>query len=920
MLSLPLELRYGAAARREAAAWVVPGDGPRQWLDEIAGWEVPLAGARLYVVPQARDDLRPRGVLIVLPAERRPKISPKAQPYACLAGRLYAPVEARVEPEVADAELASLLGSDDRTYVWHPAVGLVAFEPGDALRVEDLLAAPPRREAAWDRAQPGVAVNRRILSIEPLSPPTIETILEEGRGDIGSQPLESDRLPPSPDEPGGGPLASLGQAMQGFLARAARWMAKGLARGRGQGSGAAAPGMLSRVAAWAERQLARLSEQLLAERFREISRLLHLLETDPDEGLRYALPLAEAGHAPRGLAPPGSRLGRRNVDFTLRGLGGGPADYWRLPGQYHQRLHAKYRALANRELQLGRYRRAAYIFAQLLGDLPAAASALTSGGHWREAAALYRERLHRPWDAARCLEQGGLWSEAISLYSELGAHEKAGDLYARLDQRENAERAWRLAVHAHDLADNHLEAARLLEEKLNAPGEALGRLDAGWPGSHQAAQCLQQSFRLLGRLGRHDETLRRIERLTWRSLPDHAVGPLVDNLAQVATGYPDETVRRHAADATRRQAAELLPQSTPLAAEHYVTAVASLVPDDRLLARDCERFVRRHRERGTVRRPPAERTLTLVRIIELPGGVEWQAATCAGTVFYAAGYLGGRIVVVRGRWDGSIQVAEGWSPGPPVLSPERPLLLAPNPLATDLLIVHPVGGPAMRWRAFPETDSFRRQLWAGTPEWMPQGAIGVARVPGGLTWVVAQQADGLVLYAYSPTGTLAASRVFPVPAGWRPPVVPLPIHARAESVYLAIGEQLVKVHHDYRVERIELPDTIVALTGSQPHSTPRLAAALEHGASAYFDDGPRGHIVRFGDDLGRPSVAFTSGGWLVAAGAEQIDVYRAGERRIVLEHSLAQPRLNAWAVLATDDANHFAVCTSAGRIRAYRIP
>jgi len=42
-----------------------------------------------------------------------------------------------------------------------------------------------------------------------------------------------------------------------------------------------------------------------------------------------------------------------------------------LPENYYHELAKQYRALANRELQLGRYRRAAYIFANLLHELHA---------------------------------------------------------------------------------------------------------------------------------------------------------------------------------------------------------------------------------------------------------------------------------------------------------------------------------------------------------------------------------------------------------------------------------------------------------------------------------------------------------------------------------------------------------------------
>lgn len=157
------------------------------------------------------------------------------------------------------------------------------------------------------------------------------------------------------------------------------------------------------------------------------------------------MPCGEGKH--RGIARPSSTLPSHGVNFDLRRLGGGgAADPWVLPGDLYSRLRAEYMELAGREMRLGRYRRAAYIYAHLLGDSSNAAAALIAGKHWREAAVLYRDKLKRPDQAAKCLEQGGLWAEAIEFYEKLEAFEKVGDLHAKLEQPEEAEKAWRRAV------------------------------------------------------------------------------------------------------------------------------------------------------------------------------------------------------------------------------------------------------------------------------------------------------------------------------------------------------------------------------------------------------------------------------------------------------------------------------------------
>jgi hypothetical protein len=96
-----------------------------------------------------------------------------------------------------------------------------------------------------------------------------------------------------------------------------------------------------------------------------------------------------------------------------------------------------------------------------------------------------------------------------------------------------------------------LSAARVLDQKLNEPDQALAELETGWTHSPQAGQCLREVFRLLKRLGRHATARDRGERLRTAPVPQHVELPLVDVLRETATGYPDRNVRDAAADATR---------------------------------------------------------------------------------------------------------------------------------------------------------------------------------------------------------------------------------------------------------------------------------------------------------------------------------------------------------------------------------
>ena len=170
-------------------------------------------------------------------------------------------------------------------------------------------------------------------------------------------------------------------------------------------------GMLGGAAQWLRQQLDSINHDLERARNKELTRLLSMFDSDPEEALRHAIPMNDSQH--RGIAPPGSRLGSRAPDFNLARIsGGGAADFWAIPAQMRLALQRRYREMADRELQLKRFRRAAYIYAELLGDLSSAANALKQGKHFREAAILYDERLQNPIEAAKCFGEAGLVDEA----------------------------------------------------------------------------------------------------------------------------------------------------------------------------------------------------------------------------------------------------------------------------------------------------------------------------------------------------------------------------------------------------------------------------------------------------------------------------------------------------------------------------
>lgn len=877
-LTFPLALTPAHRALRPPVAFVVPGDDPAGGLDGLAELAAALgvsAGAfDLWPLPGGA------GLLALPPASGSGVAGGRAQAYGRLGERLLLPVDGALAPEVTAAEVDRLLGPG--LHLLHPAAGLVRLADEARLGVADLVRPPRPVARLWRRDLEPPTAPLRLVSVGVEDPPPLEAFLRAGAGDVGSAPPSEAPKAPGEEQASGW----LGQQ----AARLVQWAA-GKPGDEEQRSG---DGVLDRLVRWSEQTLAQVKDA----RQRELERLLHLLERDPDEGLRYALPLrGEPGGGPG--ARPGAALPPREVDYRAGARPRGPGDAWDLDPKTHLALVARYRELAGRELRLGRYRRAAYVYAELLGDLASAASALEQGRHHREAAALYRDRLGRPLEAARCLERGGLLEEAATLYEAQGRWVEAGDAWSRLERGAEAARAYERGVAARLAQDDPLSAARLLETKLDRIDEALAVLADTWPDHAQAGLCLEDRLGLLGRHARHDEALRLLGRLRDDGRRGARALELARALGASATRYPDHGVQARARDLARVVAGErLVGGAGPDETEALLHALTRLDPTDRLLARDVGRFGAHARREAARARTPARRLARggwapVVRAeVRLPEreGLRWRAVEVVGATLWAAGVTPRRgperaqlLVVNLVLATGRVEVETAW----PWLEREPVLLAAAHGPCFVVAGSQPL--PPITTLA---GEVAAHGVLVGTPGWLPDSPRAVATNEQGIVWALfeAESDEGLVLGAYDGAaggrlmGTCAVFDDAPLAEDDPLAVVELArelllaqgaAHLRAgrdARAVLAVGRQLLRFSGTHPVARWRLgqPARDLALL-HQPFAT---AVSLDDGGRVFFDDDapPR----RFGEGLVAPRLAFTPDGLLVALTATEGRVYEVG--------------------------------------------
>jgi len=871
MPSLTLRL-IPTAAPLPVRAGFLPGSDTAAWLEEMARHP----GARFYVVPESVEAAEAGGLLI-WPLQAV-KFGLRVLPCGIEHGSVVVPCGTRLDPALMADEARRLLNY--HAYFFHPALGLVAFEESDAITPEGLIVPPLPRENSWLHARAGNAPQPRLTRVSLILPDEPEALFGDAAAEIGlKSPKDLNRHSPLLDRLkdkliGGAALAGMG--VIGAVAGLAGMLGGKTPPGRqhpGAGNVRGIP-VMDQIMRWTAEQL----EKLIEKRQREIDRLMKLLETNPELGLRYALPFNEGGDAARGTAPPSWQLGERNPVFGGR-RGGGPADVWNLAPQTQWQLQQKYRDLANREIAAGRFDRAAYIFAELLGDWHNAAGTLARGKRHQEAAHIYLTKLNNKVLAAKCLEDGGLLADAVLLYGELAQHEKCGDLLRQLGREREAVASYHAAIQG---SNDRLHDARILFDKLQQHGLALNVLASGYPGSNQAAECLERQFDYLARLDAGTDALSLARSLASaeKQLPDRL--KMTETLRRIHQTQRDPEVRRRLAVVALSVIGGALAARTAKE-DALLAALPHFAPSDLLLKRDAQRFnslrEQQHRkQRKTTHSHDAVLMLSHQGTIKLPQDVShWNHLISQGDQWLAIGEneRTRQDVWVMGRGKsiiGKLASAAGWQYQTnlfPMLSPVRELAWLPFAQS----------GNEVRYGLANKADFASspntRQMLIDRLVWMPKRVLAAHAQAEGV-WIVHHN----VTETIDLTFCMHDGRMMRTHAlGWAPPELagPVCIAAHGEHVMLSIGPHLLRIKNGVIMNQTELPGRILRLEVTKPVQP---AAFLARTVSDVVLIAPEKSkniesIQLFTSDGETPAACFLNDGRIVVGDEESVVVFSA---------------------------------------------
>ena len=894
------------------AAWLLGSPHPDFWVTEVARWHGCHEVARLHVLP---DDL---GALVTLPDDIQPQTNANAVPFQKI-GQLYYPADAQISPPLSDRDVSEWF--EDGIAVMHPVAGLVRFQEHDAHSITDFIASPEVLSVRWNLAQSGNAPRPRLRSI--ILAPThevVESFLEESREDIGRTPLaEAPSYSKEEQEPA---ATRAGHALQEQFYKALEKMTGQNKRDDARNEpGSSQPegrsGFLSRLGKWATARLA----QIEAKQKREMNRLLHLLKTDPDAGLRFAPPLSSRGTRGRSDVPSDALL-ERDTDFSLGALGGGKAfSPWQIDIALYEKLRREYREAANRELRLQRFRRAAYIFANLLEDYAAAADALAQGRHFREAALLYRDHLNHPVKAAECFWEAGDFDSAEPLFAERGKFERLGELYAKIGRDGASRAAYRKAADYALQMNDFIKASRILVDHLDEKDQAISLLRSGWPFGEQSKECVREEFSLLANEGRHTEAATRLQELI-HSCPSrrHLGPPLIEVLGSISECYPTANVRRGAADLARVETGRRINQLSANEAARVLAVMRSLAPNDRLLLRDTQRFLTSRKKQllpAPPPRPSGEIDLKLFNVIALPDDATWLKAESFPGGYYALGITQDEtLVLIRKVWLGR-RIDLTWKY--PFAS--RRFALAPAPdLSQGDQFVHIHANHPMASQSHPLSSKVGdRLLTAGSLQQSPNGCLGLAFSPSGEMWELSVDENTMVLKCYDGSdfrllSTAHTASLFRADdtEEIRRRTAPVPMASIDGQVFFAFRSFLCRFHEG-NFAWLELPDVITGLHCGVACGQPILAAALESSGVGIISCGTLwGVWEHHAPDANQCKVRFVQDGLLAVANTRMFELYRidpkASDTKRCARESVKLP--NLLGILPADEPDALVLMTS----------
>ncbi|MCW3104321.1 MAG: hypothetical protein JWO09_2761 [Bacteroidetes bacterium] len=568
---MELKIKPHSANEWPAGGILIRGSAIAGWLRGIADAGLSLEAVHVYPVP-AMVAGETWGCLVTMKSGTEIIKAGRNESCQVICKKLYIPSHATLHPKVSEEEMEKLLRVSPS--VFHPEFGFA--ELTGEVDWSALLQLPEEKEIMIRTPLDGVSIPSKVNTFQVIEVPAEEALknLESAfpkREKMEDKPLtvfEKLKLAAlkglfkKKDGKGNAPTSEknierspLMQKLEGFANK-----------------------IFGKQGQWPEK-LEMEYEELEKRNQKQVDKLMELFRDNPEEALRFAIPLDETGTSRGGDKGLLDLQNRWDLSLFGSGLGSGGSGSAVIANDDFNRLRQQYMDTAAALIKKGEYTKAAFIYLKLLKNPVLAAQTLEKGGLYAEAAAIYLKSNNKT-DAARCYEEGKMYARAVEMRLELNEHEKAGDLFIKMNERQKAYQQYSIVINDYVSRNQFIKAALIHKDKMEDPKQAQGMLLEGWKKDQDGYKCLNLYF---SNLEEQEQLRDEIERIYAQETPERMKEPFLEVLKQ------QHEVRPELSETTRNLAYEII--SSRIAANpEIVSQLRFFNKNDKMLLKDIMKF------------------------------------------------------------------------------------------------------------------------------------------------------------------------------------------------------------------------------------------------------------------------------------------------------------------------------------------
>jgi tetratricopeptide (TPR) repeat protein len=463
--------------------FLIKGKGINLWLEQLQNLHINLEQVNCYIVP----DVLPNsiwGCFVETNIEKNTLVTLNNIEFCqCLNNCLFIPEYANISPLLSIKEIEKLIANCK--YIMHPTFGFVALDAKIDWALFIKLQTPTLFEIKKPADSIFIPKHIKKIEVKSLPPDEILKAMEEN-------------VFPAKEKFDDKPL-SVGEKIKLGLLKA---LLKPTSLGKDKDENAT-----SKEPNFFDKLFAKLAGNKLIEKLEnnleelekrnssEMEKLMKLFKENPEEALKYAIPIDNEGTT-RGGNNASFSMSKRWSSFSLfgnrsLGSGGGGSIF---ADDSFIKLQQQYNQSATEFVKQKNYERAAFIYLKLLKNNYMAAKTFEDGMLYPEAAAVYMKYVNDKNKAAECYEKGEMTTSAIDLYTELNKNEKVGDLYMKINNKQEAFSHYNKVVEKNKEEGKYVTAALLLRNKMDNKTDAQDLLLEGWRESKDSFNCINNYF------------------------------------------------------------------------------------------------------------------------------------------------------------------------------------------------------------------------------------------------------------------------------------------------------------------------------------------------------------------------------------------------------------------------------------------